>query len=218
LEPSLRNVCGKILPEDLQWKNFKPKVRNNYRKAVKLGLRSYVYDSDITEEHISEFYTIYRDTMLRKNAASMYLYDLEYFTNFIFKNPESCSLAMVYYNNIPISTELLLLSGNNVYSFLGGTNADYFTHRPNDLLKICVINWARKRGYSKYVLGGGRFNDDSLYKYKKDFFPKDKDVLFFTGRKVIDQATYDCLVKNSGFDQIENTTNYFPLYRFLSTQ
>ncbi len=217
LQPTLSNVCGIILPEEVQWQNFKPKVRNNFRKAGKAGLIANVHHNRITNENISHFYQIYRETMQRKNASSQYLYDLEYFTNFINKNLDCCALAMVYKDGIPISTELLLLSEDNVYSFLGGTDADYFVYRPNDLLKITVLNWAREKGYKKYFLGGGRSDNDSLYKYKKDFFPKDNDVIFYTGRKVLDKEAYNRLVKETRSDLLANRANYFPLYRLLPT-
>lgn len=41
--PTLKMVCGKIVPEEEQWENFKPKVSNNVRKARSYGLKAKFY-------------------------------------------------------------------------------------------------------------------------------------------------------------------------------
>jgi len=186
LIPSLKNVKGKIIDHDQQWDQFKAKVRNNYRKAVQEDLKLKIYTKEnINQEVIDLFYDIYITTMQRNNAHTVYFYDKDYFNNFINKNPNSYAIALVYKDGKAISTELILIYQDTLYSFLGGTNADYFHTRPNDFLKIEVLNWGRKNNFDYYSLGGGRSDGDNLYKYKKTFFPKDEDVTFYTGRKII---------------------------------
>ncbi len=90
------------------------------------------------------------------------------------------------------------------------------------------MNWARKLDFKYYVLGGGRANEDSLYDYKKFFFPKDEDVIFYTGRKVLNQKIYQELVvkaknlngrKEIKEDKLKNKNStvkvdtFFPTYR-----
>ena len=213
LVPTLKNVCGTIIPENVQWENFKPKVRNNCRKASKSGLKVKVYDDHIKNEIIQQFCDIYLDTMQRRKAGNQYFQTKEYFLELIQKNPKSCAIAMVYKDNIPISTELLLLSDGKLYSYLGGTDSKYFSLRPNDMLKIEVLNWARMKGYKSYFLGGGRMENDSLYKYKKNFFPKDDDIIFYTGRKILDHAVYMELYEINPFCVDCPVTFFFPKYR-----
>lgn len=211
---SLSNVCGRVLPEEEQWNNFKPKVRNNYRKSVSYGLKSNIYHHDITKEVIRQFYDIYTGTMERNHASAQYFFELEYFTNLITNNPSTCALVIISKDEIPISTELLLLSETTINSFLGGTVMEYFHTRPNDFLKIEVLKWAREKGYTYYSLGGGRTNNDSLYQYKKNFFPIEEDLIFYTGRKIIDEVGYNNLVQNNPTCQDGSEGNYFPLYRY----
>jgi len=221
LIPSLKNVKGDIIEEDLQWKKFKPKVRNNHRKGIEKALRLEIYEGQIPKEIIQVFYDIYIQTMSRNNAHSLYFHDFEYFENFIGNNPNSSMIAMIYKEEIPISTELILLEQSTftLYSYLGGTLSDYFYTRPNDFLKIEVMNWARKNMYKYYVLGGGRQDGDGLYKYKKSFFPNDEDVVYYTGRKIIDKKVYRELIeKKCKKEDVKNIeansfTNYFPFYR-----
>lgn len=213
--PILKMVCGKILPENEQWKNFKPKVRNNIRKATNYGLYGKVYHKNIRNCNITEFYNIYNKTMDRHNAGSTYRYSLELFKEYISNNTDVCALAVVYKENKAISAELLLLSEKVVYSFLGGTDNTFFYARPNDFLKLAVINWSRKNGYDYYFLGGGRTEEDSLYNFKKNFFPKDLDLKFFTGRKIINKGIYHKLILNNLNAPKVADKDFFPKYRYI---
>lgn len=220
LVPSLKNVGGEIYDEETQWNNFRPKVRNNYRKAVQSGLTSRIYHTNFDDKVISLFYEVYIETMIRNKADNSYFYSKEYFENFVFNNRESCCIAIIYKDDVNISSELVLLGEKNVYSFLGGTRSDYFAYRPNDFLKIEVMNWARKNDYKYYLLGGGRKDNDSLYKYKKEFFKKELDKIYYTGRKIINKEIYNQLVDNVALEKEEffNDINFFPLYRYYESQ
>lgn len=219
LVPTLTNVKGCILEEKLQWEGFKQKVRNNYRKALKNNLKVTIANEEkINENIILTFFNIYTSTMKRKNAGKQYLYPLSYFKKFIKENSDKCVIVIIYKEDIAISTELILLSNDTMYSFLGGTLEDYFYVRPNDFLKIEVMKWARKHNIKYYVLGGGFNDNDNLYKYKKSFFPYDKDVIFYTGKKIINKTVYAKLL-NKKLENItdviteNNYNNYFPEYR-----
>lgn len=213
IEPTLVTVCGKVLPEEEQWNNFKPKVRNNYRKSITYGLKSTIYHDNITLDIIKQFHEIYLGTMERNHANQQYFYELKYFVNLITNNPDMCAIMMIYMDGIPVSTELLLLTATTIISFLGGTVMEYFHTRPNDFLKIEVLRWAREKGYAYYSLGGGRENNDTLYQYKKNFFPMDEDPIFYTGRKIVDEKNYNHLVKGCHYCVDCNSENFFPLYR-----
>ncbi len=218
LIPTLMNVKGRILKEqDEQWDLFLPKVRNNYRRAQKSGLKTEIYFKNIDVKIIEVFYSIYIKTMKRNNATNDYYYTIDYFNTFILSNIDDCLIAIVYKDEIPISTELVLLSNSELFSFLGGTISDYFKFRPNDFLKIEVLNWGRSQGYSYYNLGGGRVDNDGLYKYKKSFFPRDKDKIYYTGRKIVNIEVYADLVKErmkiDNVSTIDFYEGFFPLYR-----
>ena len=212
--PTLKMVCGKIREENEQWYNFKPKVRNNVRKARSYGLKAKVYYKKIKKSRIKAFYEIYCKTMDRHNAESRYRYTLDFFKEFITNNPKSCALAFTFKGKKAVSVELLLLSDKVVYSFLGGSDEDYFYARPNDLLKLKVMNWARKKDFEYYFLGGGKVEKDSLYHYKKSFFPKDQDYTFYTGRKILNKEIYNALVQSNPVASKSATNEFFPLYRY----
>ncbi|WP_340202354.1 GNAT family N-acetyltransferase [Ascidiimonas sp. W6] len=218
LIPTLKNVKGIIKNEEEQWNDLKPKARNNYRKALQQGLRIEVFHEKIPAVVIEDFYNIYIKTMVRNKADQRYFYELEYFKSIITENADACAIAVIYKDKTPISTELILISQNTLYSFLGGTLNEYFYCRPNDFLKLEIMNWARMQEKSFYILGGGREDGDGLYKYKKSFFPHDEDVIYYTGRKIINSEIYNELVMKKNVTDIEVITDtielyYFPLYR-----
>lgn len=219
---TLSNIRGKIETEGVLWDNFNRSVRKNVNTARKNELRYEMYFKDIPHSKIEEFYAIYIGTMNRHEASETFYHSLEYFAKFIAENKENCSLATIYKDNLAISTELLLLSEDTMYSFLGGTDAAYFGLRPNDFLKIETLNWGRNNGFDYYILGGGLADGDGLYQYKKKFFPNDDDVNFYTGRKIVDIDVYRSLVeiaypeKINFEDHIANIgEGFFPLYRIV---
>ncbi|QWX84792.1 NeuD/PglB/VioB family sugar acetyltransferase [Cellulophaga sp. HaHaR_3_176] len=217
--PTLNNVKGEILEDkNEQWDDFASKVRNNYRKAISNNLEAKIFHKEIDESVIEVFHEIYINTMKRNQAENNYFFSLSYFKNLILSNPKNTALILIYKDNTPISTELILLNKETMYSFLGGTTASYFELRPNDFLKMEAMNWGRENGFKKYILGGGRANNDSLYKYKKSFFPNNNDVIYYTGRKVLNERAYEKLVTLARkhtyiIDEADIVNEYFPLYR-----
>lgn len=215
LKHSLNNVKGKILPDQgEQWKNFSAKVRNNYRKAEKSGLRFFnISGKKIIESDIIDFYDIYIETMKRNKAHKSYFFKLEYFKNLIFKNINNFEIAFVLKDGIRVSTELLIYWKDTAYAFLGGTKKDFFEYRPNDFLRVEVIKLVRKRKMSFYKLGGGVVDGDGLYHNKKALFPKDENFIFYTGRKILNKSVYDELTKQNNSLCSNTNSSFFPTYR-----
>lgn len=217
--PTMLNIKGKIIDKENQWKEFDYKVRKNINRAYRENLSSEIFYIDILEDKILEFYEIYIQTMKRTDANENFLYSLVQFKSFINKNKQHVAICTVYFENIPASSELLLVSNDSIFSFLGGTNDKYFNKRPNDFLKVEAINWARSLNKKYYVLGGGYGFEDGIFKYKKSFFPNDV-VQYYTGRKIINNKVYEELVDKVNKYRLYNSlptlekedTTFFPLY------
>jgi len=217
---TMLNIKGQIIDEDSQWKSFDRKVRKNVNKAKRENLSSKIYYLSIEDVRISEFFKIYLETMVRTNALEKFHYSLKDFKRFILQSSKHCAICTVYFEKIPIASELILISEDTIYSFLGGTDENFFDKRPNDFLKVGLINWARKSNFKYYVLGGGYGLEDGIFKYKKCFFPHDV-VNYYTGRKIINEDVYNNLLEKtnnqrvySGFAELDNKKDsFFPLYR-----
>jgi hypothetical protein len=222
LTKSLSNVKGSLLEnfED-QWKMFSSKVRNNYRKALNYNLKFKLFHkNEITTDSIKVFNNIYTNTMIRNKADRFYYFSFTYFKHLILSNLDDFSIAVSYYKSIPVSAELIIHNNKTIYAFLGGTNAEYFYCRPNDFLRVKIIEWAIEKGLDHYVLGGGLKEKDSLYKSKKSFFPKNEDVSFYTGRKIVNPTIYNqlCSFYNPKYFYTNNDfkKSFFPFYRCKS--
>lgn len=211
-----RNIVRSLeLDDEAMFLSFEKKVRKNVRKAERSGL---IVEIDEHGTRVDEFLRIYARTMERRNAPEAYRFPREFFES-IHDNLEGFfAYAYVLYEQKVISTELLLVSASNVYSFLGGTEDEYFEARPNDLLKYEVIRWARFKGKTSYVLGGGAVPNDGIEKYKKSFAP-DGAVDFMTGQRILQPDAYRQLVEarramSLGVDlgSFEESA-YFPKYR-----
>ncbi|HEY1196821.1 GNAT family N-acetyltransferase [Flavobacterium sp.] len=221
--PTMLNIKGKIIDIEEQWKSFDAKVRKNVNRAKKENLSCKVYHKIFERDKIVEFYDIYIETMKRTNAKESFFYSLESFEDFILKNEEYVSICTIYFDQIAVSSELLLVSNDSIYSFLGGTDERYFDKRPNDFLKVEALNWARIEGKKYYILGGGYGFEDGIFKYKKSFFPNDV-VNYCTGRKIINEDVYNELIDKTSLERIslglekldKNDTSFFPLYNKLN--
>ncbi|MBQ4819546.1 GNAT family N-acetyltransferase [Aquimarina sp. MMG016] len=220
---TLSNVRGRFLENfDDQWTAFNSKVRNNFRKAINYNLEfRFYHKNEITKDIIKIFNDIYVDTMKRNNADSIYFFSIEYFENLILSNSNNFSIAIAYVEEKPISVELIISYKDTIFAFLGGTNAEYFSHRPNDFLRVKIIEWAIANNKKHYVLGGGMRDGDGLYKSKKALFPKDEDVVFCTGRKIVNQKIYDELSLSSdpeyaNIPKEDLNNHFFPYYRSIN--
>ncbi|WP_341215362.1 GNAT family N-acetyltransferase [uncultured Wocania sp.] len=218
---SLLNVKGLLCTnfED-QWTSFSSKVRNNYRKAVSFNLTCNIFKgNEISKDIIKLFFDIYTKTMVRRNAKGIYFFSLNYFENLILNNLNEFSIAFAYIDDIPISAELIIKNNNTIFAFLGGTDSNYFHYRPNDYLRVEIIKWAIKENLESYVLGGGLKDGDGLYKSKKYLFPKNEDIPFCTGRKIINQKIYNKIINGLDVEYtnvsnlIQNADSFFPIYR-----
>lgn len=192
-------------PMDELLMDFEHKVRKNLKKAEASGLEIRI---DTVGEDLSDFLRIYRATMDRNHAENEYYFSEDFYRQINTMNGHFAYFHVLY-RGVVISTELVLLGTDTMYSYLGGTDGEYFAHRPNDFLKYHIIRWGLEHGYRKFVLGGGYGADDGIFRYKKSFAPNGI-MPFYTGQTVFDKEKYAALcalrtdLPDSGF---------FPRYR-----
>lgn len=202
-------------PEEI-WRSYLPKVRKNVSAARRHGLQV-VFDP--AGEHLDGFLSVYRETMERTGAAASFFLERERFESMGRSLGADGGLVYVHVfeGDRIISTELLLLSSDTVYSFLGGTAAASFDKRPNDLLKHEAIQWGQRQGFRHYVLGGGITPGDGIFRYKRAFDPEGV-VPFHVARIKHDQVRYDTLVEARARFESESgrswqpREDYFPSY------
>jgi len=210
------NVVRELkLDADALWMDYAHKVRKNVNAARRAGL---TFEVDEEGRRLEEFLTIYESTMDRRNAGEGYYFPRTFFETIVRELPRGFLFAHVLDAGRVVSTELVLRSGSHLYSFLGGTLADAFEKRPNDLLKHEVAEWGRREGYGAYVLGGGYGGPDGIFKYKLSFAPGG-EVAFRVGRAVHDPPAVAALLEQRrAFEAARGTPwapapTFFPPYR-----
>jgi hypothetical protein len=206
-EEKLVNIVRTLDPdEDLIWESYEHKVRKNVNKARRSGVSIEV---DLTGAHLDEFYRIYEGTMDRREARRGYYFPRSFFETIASGLAGQFAYFHALVEGRIVSTELALVSAENVYSFLGGTDQAAFDMRPNDLLKHELIVWAKRAGKRRFVLGGGYTAEDGIVRYKKAFAPTGQ-MPFYIGRRVFDQPSYDRLTAQRG---AAPAPGFFPAYR-----
>jgi len=211
----LNVVRGLELTPDELWHDFEHKVRKNVNCAKRSDLR---VEIDPTGRRIEEFLNVYHSTMQRRGATDGYYFPREFFASVVRELPGQYVFLHVLQGPQVVSTELVLVSAEHLYSFLGGTLAESFAQRPNDLLKHEAILWGRAAGKRAYVLGGGYEGEDGIYRYKKSFAPNGSKP-FCVARHVHDPAAYDRLVERRRHWEASRgqawtpKAGYFPQYR-----
>lgn len=154
---------------DEVWMGYEHKVRKNVNKALRAGCT--VVRSDGFDD-LAAFIDVYSETMRRRNASDWFRFDRAFFSGMAEELADCCCIFSVLdVTGRVISVELVLASGESLYSFLGGTREQAFSCSPNDLLKHEVIQHGLRSGRSRYVLGGGFEPGDGIFRYKKSFDP-----------------------------------------------
>jgi hypothetical protein len=211
-EVRLKNVIRNLdLDAESLWKDYKYKVRKNVKRAQDKGVRIEV---DERGSHLDQFLDIYYATMERRSASQTYFFPRLFFERLCEQIIGQYAFFHAFLGDDIISTELVLLSECNVYSFLGGTDARYFELRPNDMLKHQIILWSKSRNKTNFVLGGGYQDDDGIFQYKQSFAPN--SIRFFqVGWRIIDPNLYSHLVdsRNQQRGRADDNPSYFPAYR-----
>lgn len=205
----VRNLESSI---DEIWMDFKQKVRKNVKRANSYGLEIIIDESGM---YMDDFLRIYYGTMERSDAEEQFYFKKQFFEELM--SMDNAVMFHVKFEEKIISTELVLYGANNCYSYLGGTDSEYFYARANDFLKYEIIKWAKEKSLKNFVLGGGYGSDDGIFQYKMNLAPHGiKD--FYIGRKVFDQDAYEKLldIRSNGDMDVKQKligSGFFPAYR-----
>ena len=208
-ETKTHNVVRSLeMPLEEMWMDFKHKVRKNVNRAAAYGLECIL---DPQGERLPDFLRIYYGTMDRNDAEDAYYFP-ESFFRALHEMEDNVMYFHAVYKGTIISTELVLYGPENCYSYLGGTDREYFAMRPNDFLKYEIIKWAKDKGLKSFVLGGGYGMDDGIYEYKKNLAPNGVTD-YWIGRKIFDEEKYEELCALRKIDA--KAVGTFPAYRSM---
>ncbi|MEK7993705.1 MAG: GNAT family N-acetyltransferase, partial [Planctomycetota bacterium] len=129
-ETPLDNVVRNLdCDEGALWRDYEYKVRKNVKRAVQ---EQVTIETDGTGVRLEEFFDIYSETMTRRGAEERYYLPRSFFERLhAGLRGQYQYFHAVHAGNV-VSTELVLVSEENLYSFLGGTRSQSYHLRPND--------------------------------------------------------------------------------------
>lgn len=197
-----------------------PDLYNKYSSGHKYDLKkskkneniSIVDDADFI--FFDDFIEIYLETMRYLQASDFYYFDKEYFYKMKELLSEKLKLVIVKLNEQVIGASLFMLHNNIIQYHLSGTTVEGRKYQPSKLILDYMIDWGISQGYSFLHLGGGvGGQQDALYKFKKGFSAV--EYSFYTVRLITNDTVYRrlCLDLNFTDAEIDNISNFFPLYR-----
>lgn len=149
----------------------------------------------------------------------MYYFPRTFFESLMGQLPGQAVLFHAVHGERVLSTELLLVSEDYLYSFLNGTLEEGMPVRANPLLRHAVNLWATTQGKRYVVLGGGyEAAADSLFRYKQRYAP-DRARSFCVGTRILNGSLYECLLDRRAAWEHERGRawsprgEFFPAYR-----
>jgi hypothetical protein len=216
VERSGPNVIRRLdLPESELWTDYTYKVRQNVQRARRQGLK---VEADLHGARLDEFLSVYLATMRRCGASPSYYFPKSFFEAI-------CTDLQGYYaffhmtlGTKVIASELVLLSQDYAYSFLGGSFEEAFELRGNEFLKHESFLWCRSTGKCGIILGGGYRGEDGILQFKRGFAPGG-EVSFNLGVAVYDPSLCNQLAERRQIYEQEHSVDwkprpgYFPPYR-----
>lgn len=187
---------------------FSKSKQKSIRKALEAGVEYRVIEKPSSLE---EFKRIYYSTMNRKNAASVYYFNDEYFESLLDSFGERILLVEVLYEGQVIGMGLNLLYGKTIHIHLSGTLAEYHHLSASFVMRYALVEWGKAHGVDLIHEGGGVTGkiDDPLYLFKKQF-GRNTEFEFYVSRKIWNRKVYNSLSQAAG---IEEELSPLPSYR-----
>ncbi len=190
------------------WSNVSSKNRNVIRKAIKNGVR--IYNGRFPNLFL-DFQRLYNQTMEKDNADKYYFFDEEFYRSILNDLPYNSQIFYAELDNEIISAAIIIGANGYLNYHLSGSNKEYNSYAPTNLLLYEVALWGSRNGYKTFNLGGGvgSKEDDNLFKFKKSFYTG-RLHSFFIGKRIYDFEKYNELVSmRTSVDSI----SFFPKYR-----
>lgn len=140
--------------------------RYNIRKAKERGCYVDIIDEP-TNDNIDAFIDVYYQSSLKNKLRDFYYFSSEFIRSH-FEDLSSILIEAKYKDKV-IGSSIFMYGNKFMHYHLCGSNYDYRNYYPVDLILNEAINYAKEHNYEKFILGGGRGKNDSLFKFKTGF-------------------------------------------------
>lgn len=201
-------VAIQLDSEEAIWERYTSKNRSHIRVAKKEGV---IVKTETSEEAFEKFKEIYITTMNNDDATAYYYFRDDFFESIRDDLKGNYTLFTAYLEDKPIASSIMLYTGKYMSYHLSGQLFEYRRYAGTNMILNEAANWGCQRGYEWLHLGGGlAAKEGSLYDFKKSFYQKGEDKLFYIGEKIVNPRLYNELVKMRG--ELPDG-GFFPRYR-----
>ncbi|WP_455438281.1 GNAT family N-acetyltransferase [Hungatella hathewayi] len=189
------------------WDNIISKNRNMIRKAIKKGVK--VVQGREPDDFFN-FQKMYNETMNKDTAEDYYYFNDEFYNSIRIDLEQNAKVFTAIYEGKPIAAAIMIYANGKLNYHLSGSDINYRTLAPTNLLLYEAANWGSEQGFSTFHLGGGLGSrEDSLYKFKRAFY-KGETKRFAIGRKIFLHDAYEDL---NAYRTDVSESSFFPEYR-----
>jgi len=195
------------LSADELWSNYSKNNRNRIRRSQKEDLTVTVGKY----EDMEAFIRLYYSTMEKKQADDYYYFSKKFMWNTVDFLQGNIDLMEVSYGNQVIASCLFMHYDNYVHYHLMGSDQQYLSYCPVNLLIHRAALWAKEKGYQFLHLGGGYEDNDNLLRFKRGFNVLDT-ANFYIGRKIHCLESYHWILQQMQLN-LDHGNTYFPAYR-----
>ena len=168
-------------------------------------------------EEIDTFHKLYITTMEKNKANEAYFFSRDFINDTFQLLGENVKLFSAWYEDRIIAASLFLFyRGNLSHYYLSGSDANFLSLCPNNLLLYEAILYAKGQGYKTFNLGGGYGLNDSLFQFKASF--SKTTLSFYTYSRIHNESLYKqlCEARKQYAELAQEEivqSNYFPAYR-----
>jgi lipid II:glycine glycyltransferase (peptidoglycan interpeptide bridge formation enzyme) len=196
--------------DELWSSQFQHCCRKNIARAGREGVKVFAGSSD---DHIREFLRIYTGTMQSRHALPHYHFPYGFFCDLRDELPENVRFVFAEHRNQIIAATLYLHDDSDVFSFLGGADSAFQLVRPTNAVIWDTVQWARRVGKRRLILGGGYRPDDGIFRFKATFSRLRQ--AFYIYSRIHLQQDYALLERQccEYFRITRLPAGYFPSYR-----
>jgi len=196
-----------------QLASYRQGHRYDIRRLRRMGMECI---HDVQYEYLTEFVTIYHETMRRVDATASYFFDQHYFKR-LSESADTMHLFICRLDGQVACGALIGLCNGIAQYHLAGTADAALRLAPMKLLLDEVRLWAVQQGAHVLHLGGGLgSSEDSLFQFKAGFSNRRHD--FAIWRWIVHNDMYDRLSDARQEAELSQglrarTTDFFPQYR-----
>jgi hypothetical protein len=175
------------LPLEKQRAQYRRTNRELINKQRREGTVACLHDQG--KWYWSEFVKIYEEAMRRVNAAQMYFFGEDYFSELASELGSALQLFVVVIGDKIAAASLVGICNGIIQGYLVGTRDEFIEFSPMTLMLDTIRLWGNKIGARVFHLGGGvGAQEDSVFQYKGGF--SDRRHNFATWRWVVAPEVY----------------------------